>query len=447
MCGIFGQINNEPSTFNRIIFNTLGIANDTRGGDSCGIFIDGESEYGVDKNKLYEDFFLSSYLLKNIKQCRIAFGHCRKTSVGKTSLETAQPVVIKENNEVKFVLMHNGTIYNYEKLAKKYIPDVDIKGMTDSQVMARIFYYKGYDALSEYNGGAVFMIADYREDPDNPKVLVWKGESKQSKYQTTVFEERPFYYIKTKFGIIFSSIACYLEGFIHNTCWTIKSNCLIEISNGDLFIVKEYSRKNAQQIKELDSYKSETKPNNTQYSTYYIYNNKYGDYMLKGNKIHGKKFCSAYGTCSDDVYNSNQAQFFWFYNGLLLYNEECFNTIELIRKEMSKYYKECESVELFCEAYPEIPSSFSFNPIKIYEQDEYFIVTEDLMWERFTGEVVDVLTNNNCKKIIDGKVDSSTHITSIDSFNRFVSKSKSFSFDKQSFINLINSNYNVSIRL
>ena len=256
MCGIFGQINNEPSTFNRIIFNTLGIANDTRGGDSCGIFIDGESEYGVDKNKLYEDFFLSSYLLKNIKQCRIAFGHCRKTSVGKTSLETAQPVVIKENNEVKFVLMHNGTIYNYEKLAKKYIPDVDIKGMTDSQVMARIFYYKGYDALSEYNGGAVFMIADYREDPDNPKVLVWKGESKQSKYQTTVFEERPFYYIKTKFGIIFSSIACYLEGFIHNTCWTIKSNCLIEISNGDLFIVKEYSRKNAQQIKELDSYKA-----------------------------------------------------------------------------------------------------------------------------------------------------------------------------------------------
>ena len=47
------------------------------------------------------------------------------------------------------MLLHNGTIFNYEDLAKKYIPDIDIKGMTDSQVMEQIFYYKGYDARFE----------------------------------------------------------------------------------------------------------------------------------------------------------------------------------------------------------------------------------------------------------------------------------------------------------
>ena len=64
MCGIFGQINFKRSTFNKTIFNTLGIANDTRGGDSCGIFVDKQVEYGVNNKKLYQNFFLDSEILK-----------------------------------------------------------------------------------------------------------------------------------------------------------------------------------------------------------------------------------------------------------------------------------------------------------------------------------------------------------------------------------------------
>ena len=49
MCGIFGHISLEKKKkFNFPLFATLGIHNDTRGGDSCGIFIDGKSEYGTD---------------------------------------------------------------------------------------------------------------------------------------------------------------------------------------------------------------------------------------------------------------------------------------------------------------------------------------------------------------------------------------------------------------
>ena len=43
MCGIWGIIYKEPHQLNKVLFNSLGVLNDTRGGDSCGIFIDGKT--------------------------------------------------------------------------------------------------------------------------------------------------------------------------------------------------------------------------------------------------------------------------------------------------------------------------------------------------------------------------------------------------------------------
>lgn len=454
MCGIFGIINKDYSSFNKCIFNTLGIANDTRGGDSCGIFIDGKSEYGIGKEKFYEDFFLKSEVLKEVTKSHVAFGHCRKTSVGTTSLKTAQPVIITEDDQVKYVLMHNGTIYNYEDLAKKYIPDVDIKGMSDSQVMARIFYYKGYDALSEYNGGAVFAIADYRENPDKPRIFFWKGSSKQSKYQTAVSDERPFYYIRTKSQIIFSSIAAYLEGFVHQQCWTIKANNLVELIDNEVYIVKEYSRKDAQQIKVLPVYGSSStssnsaNTNNNWGSSRYLYHNKQGDFMFTGQKAHGKKYCSAWGVVTDKEFNSPNAMWCYFYNGILLYNEACFNLLEDIRKEFQKtvpaYYDPAE----FCKDYPEIVGYFSYMPLRVAEEvNKVFEVTEDFLWKPFTGEYTGVFVNNKTYKVVDGKEQFPMASTAQFSFEMFKAASSAFYVDKTGFINLINNAYNVGIRL
>ena len=122
MCGIFGQISVKAKAFNKRAFCTMGVRNDSRGGDSCGIFIDGNVEYGIDKQKLFINFFRDSKLLEYTTTCKIALGHCRKASVGKVGLETAQPVVIyNDQNKIEFVVIHNGTIYNYEELAKKYL--------------------------------------------------------------------------------------------------------------------------------------------------------------------------------------------------------------------------------------------------------------------------------------------------------------------------------------
>ena len=194
MCGIFGIINNKVKNFDYKTFSVLGVANDSRGGDSCGVFIDGNYEYGVDENKLFLNFFRKSKVLQSTTKAKIALGHCRKASIGAINIETAQPVVIKENDEVKFVVIHNGTIHNYSSLARKYIPQVNTFGMTDSQVMAHIFYYSGYDVLKEYNGAGVFVIVDYR--PEEPEVYVFRGSSLETSISKTPTAERPFFFVE-----------------------------------------------------------------------------------------------------------------------------------------------------------------------------------------------------------------------------------------------------------
>lgn len=254
MCGIGGIINvDKRASFDYQTFTTLGIANDTRGGDSCGIFIDGEVEYGVNEKKLFQDFFADSKLLAKTTKAQIALVHCRKASIGKVTLENAQPVVITGkggSKEVKFVMIHNGTIHNYEDLAKKYIPEIDIKGLTDSQVLARIFYYKGYDCLSEYIGGAAFVVVDYRQP--SPLVLLWRGVSKKTENSNTEDEERPLWLVSDKNRIIFSSIPKWLQTTARKTKLLVpRENTLVkfDIDKGELEIFKEYPRKNSFQTK------------------------------------------------------------------------------------------------------------------------------------------------------------------------------------------------------
>ena len=99
MCGIFGHLTlKEKKKFDFSLFTTLGINNDSRGGDACGIFIDGQVEYGTTKKtKYFQDFFLGSKLLFDTEEFNIALGHCRKASPGiGLEPEKAQPVVLRK---------------------------------------------------------------------------------------------------------------------------------------------------------------------------------------------------------------------------------------------------------------------------------------------------------------------------------------------------------------
>lgn len=353
MCGLAGIINQIPREFDYSTFCTLGIANDARGGDSCGVFIDGKYDYGVDKTKLFANYFPDSDFLNNVKMARIALLHCRKASIGAVSRETAQPVVLTENGVVKFVVLHNGTIHNYKELAEKYIPNIDITGLTDSQVMARIFYYTGYDVLSEYNGGAVFVIIDYREQL--PKVLLFKGASKKYSTSKDAEDERPLYYCidKAKQELVFSSIGIYLLA-LRKDCvtYSAKSNELLEFSGTHLVTIKEYNRDNCTQYKK------------TTYSTYYpvydktnfgkwdnfggsydisLYNSyltcnpSENTYSYKGKRVHGKLHVSKYGYIGDKQKNGKDI---WFFDGVALKNSVCFKFLTVLKKETKLSEKE-----------------------------------------------------------------------------------------------------------
>lgn len=286
MCGIFGMISKKLRPFNKRAFCTMGVRNDSRGGDSCGVFIDGRVEYGVDDKKTFMSFFRGSAILNTTTECSVALGHCRKASVGKVSIETAQPVVLtNEQGEVEYVLIHNGTIYNYKELAKKYIPDVNIEGLTDSQVMARIFYHKGYDSLDEYLGGAVFVIYDYRIN----KSFVFKGASKKYTYSKDTEEERPLYFCWHNGRFCFSSIFETLYAFYYEEkVYSLPSNKLMTIKGDKLKLVKTYDREKCTQSKPTVCYGSTGGKLGYIFDDYDDYY--YGGYYAKNNQFYKLKY-------------------------------------------------------------------------------------------------------------------------------------------------------------
>lgn len=362
MCGIFGIITPKLSKFAARDFYVLGVCNDLRGGDSCGVFIDKEYEYGVGKNKLFYDFFQESKVLKKVSKCKIALGHCRKASVGAINASTAQPVVIKNSKgEVQFVLMHNGTIVNYKELARKYIPDIDIKEMTDSQVMAQLFFHEGYHVLKEYIGAGAFVMVDYRNE--EPEILFFKGESKYTQHAKVISVERPLYCSYNNNELIFSSIKEYLKALRPDRAvLTFQSNKLIKLgSNGKLYTIAEYDRS---ELWQLESHYSNNQV--PAYGTVYniwgnsskafvregeLYNIPWeefvdmgadGIYTIGTRKAHGNFLVTSEGIIKKTPSSRTYKVSFW--QGVLLKNPSCFEFLCKFAKEMK-----CSPEELVTE--------------------------------------------------------------------------------------------------
>lgn len=222
MCGLFGFIAQDKNQLDTETFLHLGCENDSRGGDSVGLFIDKNTEYGIDKLKLFYNFFPESELLAHTKMVHVAVGHTRKASVGAVGLKTAQPVVIEnpQTKEIDFVLLHNGTITNHIELKKKLmnVPD----HYTDSQIMAYCLYYHGTSVFKEYEGVGMFVTIDYRNNPKYPIVSFFKGGSKENSWSKVIEEERPFYTLQTNNGIWFSSIERPLRLKAYGTKYSVE---------------------------------------------------------------------------------------------------------------------------------------------------------------------------------------------------------------------------------
>lgn len=476
MCGIFGIINKEESKFDSVTFNLLGFHNDTRGGDSCGIFIDGNVEYGTDKLKLYQNFYYKSELLKKTESCKIALGHCRKASVGGVAPEKAQPVVIyddEDKQKINFVLIHNGTIKNYEELAKQYIPNINTKNMTDSQIMANIVYNCGPEVFGEYVGAGVFVYVDYRSK--QPEIYIFKGESKEYYSSTKSVEERPLCFVSDENKFIFSSLPTYLRPLQPDlTVYDVPTNKLMHLKNCELYTVQEFDRRD----KNMNGYT----PSKSQYTAMQMYgwddeDDYYGEYYgniygygksqfnnydnsgkqnakssswqeKKEEKKEVKGLLDASGTpvnladrvsCDNDflfrhrnrqlchgrvyvdemgyIRNANAVgiQELWFFNGVLLYDKALFKTL-LKEKINAKQplFDFTEENYILINSYSPYPFTISD---EFEKEKDYYKSQDGATFDVYTGQVpIPFTTSLGC--YFEGKSTGNVYLTEKEAFNK-----------------------------
>lgn len=369
MCGLFGFISsNDKENFEIDKFVLLGVANDSRGKDSCGVVLDTEYAYGIDKEKLFADFTIQNNFIANHanQHIDIAIGHCRKASVGAIKLETAQPVIITDdNNKVQFVFTHNGTLINHKELEKKYLGETP-EHFTDSQILAWIIYYHGPQVLEEYEGAGAFVWTDYRGK--TPKTFFFKGASKYNKWSTTISEERPLYITQTDKGLWWSSIKESLKiiTFGQSEVIDLKCNTLFSITKNNLITETTIDRSSKFQTKSNYSYSynstiwesSEEDHYTPQYGSTYIVTNKFavpknvvknkvffdqGLYWLLGDKFKPEPITGIYQIWDSGhlpTVSNNAASVYYFYKGHLLdswYNYEIALRLEQTLSEKEEF--------------------------------------------------------------------------------------------------------------
>jgi len=248
-CGIFGQAVKYIEDMNQANVRILGMFNESRGKNSCGITLDSEIYHGLDGEKLFTDFIKGRNLtpIKN----PIMFGHTRMSSVGAINQFNSHPFGFGSNKDksgFKMIGVHNGTLFNHADLGishgvdtkTSYINSFKVeleRTKIDSEMLLEIIYHSGnFDVLSQYNGRAALVWTD----TDKPNVVyLWSGMSTPDEGQDfTKFavEERPMIvYVEDQNSFYFSSLVESLYtigGDITNT-FQIDYNTVYAVTDGD----------------------------------------------------------------------------------------------------------------------------------------------------------------------------------------------------------------------
>lgn len=252
-CGLFAFIGNSTTKFNWDKFNYLGAANDSRGGDSCGVVTTDFHKYGIGLESDYKDFVTKTEKGFSGKY-KVILGHTRKASVGAIDLDHAQPYIFttksrivkrmkkKDTTLAKYVEkdtkdrivfagIHNGTLNNYKELAEKY--KINAFDKNDSGVLMEIIFKYGFDVLKEYKGTAAIITHNYATNVS----YVFRGSSPMYYSNATSVEERPLYaYYESPHNTYFSSLKDSLKfiGGRHDTIDEVVPNVLYKIQNGKI---------------------------------------------------------------------------------------------------------------------------------------------------------------------------------------------------------------------
>lgn len=289
-CGLFGAASDDVSKININKLKILGIFNDTRGGHSCGMSIDGDIIIGTHKNKLFKDF-ITEFDIAGPSTLPVVLGHTRFATGGQHNEDNAHPFGFGSNGDYfNFIGTHNGSLHNEEDLAEEYGIDTTVKTpgvhnskimntrfKIDSEILLEIIYKKGFKVLEKYEGGAA--LAMYNTKKPNT-IYLYHGSSPKVANSQHAIEERPlFYYQESENVVYYSSLRSSLEA-INDTNGEINEfehNIVYEIKRGNVASAKKHKidRSKATQVNSSCSY------NNTTKHTPIDYTNKEWDYQLK----------------------------------------------------------------------------------------------------------------------------------------------------------------------
>jgi hypothetical protein len=231
-CGLIGYCGEVTPDKNAL--KILGIMNDTRGGDSCGIYSNKEVFYGVYNNSYFKDFFVDKPFPTISKEDFTCIMHARKSSVGwqKTSAN-AHPFLLKnQEGEAGFVGAHNGTLRNWIQLCKDRNISIINIDVDSHGLLACLYKDKTFKVLSEYEGGAALLFKDVTK---SNHLYAFKGGGGG-------YEERPLYYYQKLnsrgkiTGVYISSIAKSLQmiGAEEDEVISFKNNELISFVGGHI---------------------------------------------------------------------------------------------------------------------------------------------------------------------------------------------------------------------
>lgn len=230
-CGIYGfsgraGINKADMRLALQKFKILGMYNESRGKDSCGVYLNGEIKKGMGPQKLFTDF-IETYPLQITGKNTIMLGHNRQASTGfKVNEENQHPLFIEDD----MLITHNGTLKDTAEFCKKY--DLDFAKMNvDTMMLGTALYKNDATVLENYKGAAALAIT-YKTKPNT--LYLYHGSSKEYKHSKPV-EERPLCYLETKQGVFYSSLEASLEAIKDDDSeivYMLEHNLLTEICDG-----------------------------------------------------------------------------------------------------------------------------------------------------------------------------------------------------------------------
>jgi hypothetical protein len=369
-CGIFAWTGTSSDKFSPFMFNVLGVYNDTRGGDSTGVYFNRGDIRGIHTESRYETLVKNHKLHTTLKPGKwpIVIGHCRKASVGTINEINIQPALIRDaskSNKLVYVQAHNGTITNHKDLAKKYNISVTAEE-SDSITLSKLIATEGFKILSEYEGSAALIMHFIKE----PNVLyAFHGQSKNYNILT---EERPLHYLNIKgSGTYISSESAPLEfigngakatQFKFNVLYKLVGDTVEEIQKieREKAVLKEYKGtsnyvpRSYNYYEELDEWRDArmvslpsksgmlhigitknictsnieniSKPVITGCRIRYLK----GFYLIGKEYAHGLVITNSWGyTMTPDSYGTTTQCFhLWFYYGILLLDKSAFNDVK-----------------------------------------------------------------------------------------------------------------------